>query len=75
VDAAKDAKPGGQAALVKVYENVCKLAPSFDFEFEEQDISRGLDNFYEDSPNIRIPIDVAMQHVRDVLQSKRPPGA
>jgi hypothetical protein len=74
MDAAKDAKPGGLEALVKVYENVCKLAGSFDFEFEEQDISRGLDNFYKDSPNMRIPIDVAMQHVRDVLQSKRPPA-
>jgi hypothetical protein len=74
VDAAKDAKPGGLEALVKVYENVCKLAASFDFEFEEHDIRQGLDNFYKDSPNMRIPIDVAMRHVREVLQSKRPPA-
>jgi len=72
VDATKEAKPGGVEALVKVYESVCKIAASFDFGFDEQDISRELDTFYKDPQHVPVSINVALHSVRDILLGKRP---
>jgi hypothetical protein len=54
--------------------NLCVLAGSFDFGFEQQDLRDGVDEFYKDAQNSNVPIDVALQHVGDVLESKRPKG-
>ncbi len=52
--------------------NLCVLAGSFDFGFEQRELRNGVDEFYKDTQNSNVPIDVALQHVRDVLESKRP---
>lgn len=56
--------------------NLCVLGGSFEFGFEQRDLRIGVDEFYKDTKNSHVLIDVAMQHVRDVLQkTKRPEGA
>jgi hypothetical protein len=52
--------------------NLCVLAGSFDFGFEQRELRNGVDEFYKDTQNSNVSIDVALQHVRDVLESKRP---
>jgi hypothetical protein len=52
--------------------NLCVLAGSFDFGFEQRELRNGVDEFYEDTHNSNVLIDVALQQVRDVLESKRP---
>jgi hypothetical protein len=52
----------------------CKIASSFDFSFDRKELKEGVDGFYKDSTNLTVPIDVALQHVRDVLAAKRPRG-
>lgn len=52
--------------------SLCVLGGTFDFGFEQQDLRKGVDEFYKDAQNSQVPIDDALQHVRDVLQSKRP---
>jgi len=54
--------------------NLCVLAGSFDFGFEQRDLRNGVDEFYKDPQDSSVPIDVALQHVRDVLESKMPKG-
>jgi hypothetical protein len=54
--------------------NLCVLGGSFDFGFEQRDLRNGVDEFYKEAQNSHVPIDVALQHVRDVLESKRPKG-
>lgn len=54
--------------------NLCVLATSFDFGFEQRDMRNGVDEFYKDAQNSNVPIDVALQYVRDLLESKRPKG-
>ena len=54
--------------------NLCVLGGSFDFGFEQRDLRNGVDEFYKDAQDSHVPIDVALQHVRDVLESKRPKG-
>jgi hypothetical protein len=52
--------------------NLCVLAGSLDFGFEQRELRNGVDEFYTDIQNSNVSIDVALQHVRDVLESKRP---
>lgn len=52
--------------------NLCVLAGSFDFGFEQRELRNGVDEFYKDTQNSSVSIDVALQYVRDVLESKRP---
>jgi hypothetical protein len=54
--------------------NLCRIGALFDFEFEERDLRAGIDEFYKDSQNVPVPIDSALQHVRDILKAKRPPS-
>lgn len=54
--------------------NLCVLGGSFDFGFELQDLRNGVDEFYKEAQNSHIPIDVALQHVRDILEGRRPKG-
>jgi hypothetical protein len=53
---------------------LCKIASSFDFSFDRKELREGVDGFYKDSTNLTVPIDVALQHVRDALAAKRPRG-
>ena len=53
---------------------LCSVGALFDFEFEERDLRGGVDEFYKDSQNAHVPIDIALQHVRDTLKAKRPPS-
>jgi hypothetical protein len=55
---------------------LCKIASSFDFNFgTHKELREGIDGFYKDSTNLSVPIDVAIQRVRDVLAAKHPRGA
>ncbi len=54
--------------------NLCVLGGSFDFGFEQRDLRNGVDEFYKDAQNSNVPIDVALQHVRDILEGRRPKG-
>lgn len=51
---------------------LCKIASSFDFDFDRKELRDGVDGFYKDSTNLAIPIDAAIQRVRDALAAKRP---
>jgi hypothetical protein len=51
---------------------LCKIGSSFDFTFDRKELREGIDGFYKDSTNLTVPIDVALQHVRDALAAKRP---
>jgi hypothetical protein len=54
---------------------LCKIAGSLDFNFgTHKELREGIDGFYKDSTNLSVPIDVAMQRVRDVLAAKHPRG-
>jgi hypothetical protein len=63
--------PTPDAPVSQIWD-LCVLAGSFDFGFEQQDLRNGVDEFYKDTQNSQVPIDVALRHVRDILQSKRP---
>jgi hypothetical protein len=63
--------PAPDAPVLQIW-NLCVLAGSFDFGFEQRDLRNGVDEFYKGTQNSHVPIDVALQHVRDILQSKRP---
>lgn len=52
--------------------SLCILADSFDFGFEQRELRNGVDEFYKDTHNSTVLIDVALQQVRDVLKSKKP---
>jgi hypothetical protein len=52
----------------------CVLGGSFDFAFDRRDLRKGVDEFYKETQNSQVPIGDALQHVRDVLQSKKPKG-
>src|SRR6202790_4075809 len=44
----------------------CMTAEIFNFNVERPKLLSGIDDFYSDSQNLRIPIDFAMQHVREM---------
>ena len=52
---------------------LCKIGSSFDFNFgTHKELREGVDEFYKDSANLTVPIDVALQRVRDGLAAKHP---
>jgi hypothetical protein len=53
---------------------LCKIGSSFDFSFDHKELREGVDSFYKDSANLSVPVDVALQRVRDALAAKRPRG-
>ena len=53
--------------------NLRVLAEFFDYGVGVQKLSDGLDEFYKDSENTRIPVQFAIQYVRDQLNGKRAP--
>jgi len=63
--------PAPDAPVLQIW-NLCVLAGSFDFGFEQRDLRNGVDEFYKGTQNSHVPIDAALQQVRDILQSKRP---
>jgi hypothetical protein len=74
----KTIKPGAQfEADMKVALNKCVEAEFFDFGVDErldrQKVRNGIDGFYKDSQNTRIPIDFAMEYVKDVLKGRKAP--
>ena len=70
----KNLKTPVQDADITSAWNLCRIGALFDFEFEERDLRAGIDEFYKDSQNVHVPIDIALQHVRDILKAKRPPS-
>ncbi|MFZ1927824.1 MAG: hypothetical protein WAU50_01725 [Candidatus Sulfotelmatobacter sp.] len=79
-DLFEDCTVGGQIKSVSEEVDIvssmilCNLSSSFDFNFDHKELREGVDGFYKDSTNLAIPIDVALQRVRDVLAAKRPRG-
>jgi len=74
----KTLKPGAQFdADMKTALNSCVDAEFFDFGVDErldrQKVKNGIDGFYKDSQNTGIPIDFAMEYVKDVLKGKKAP--
>lgn len=65
-------KPGPQfdAEMTAVL-NECVLAESFDFDVDRRQLSTGVDEFYKDSRNMRIPVTLALEHTRDRLKGKK----
>ena len=59
--------PRNGAEEVDIVSNMmlCKVGSSFDFSFDHKELREGVDGFYKDSANLTIPVDVALQHVRD----------
>jgi hypothetical protein len=77
-EGAKTLKPGAQfEADMKTALNECVEAEFFDFGVDErldrQKVRNGIDGFYKDSQNTRIPIDFAMEYVKDVLKGRKAP--
>jgi hypothetical protein len=52
---------------------LCTLAQEFDFKVDKP-MKGGLDDFYKDPLNTRIPAFTAMAYVRDELQGKKTAG-
>ncbi len=67
-------KSGVEASDFVSYMIICKVGSSFDFKFDRKEIREAVDEFYKDSANLTVPIDVALQHVREGLAAKRPHG-
>lgn len=74
----KNLHPGAQFdAEMNAAMALCVNAEFFDFSIDErldrQKVKNGVDDFYKDSQNSRIPIDYAMAYVKDTLKGKRAP--
>lgn len=54
---------------------LCKIAWSFDFDYDHKELREGVDTFYKDSTNLTVPIEVALPRVRDALAAKHPRGS
>jgi hypothetical protein len=69
-----DAKPGSSDfnSTFTAGVHFCLLAESFNFDFDKAKLAEGIDKFYEDSRNTRVPIDFSMEYVKDQLKGKRP---
>jgi hypothetical protein len=65
---------GAQEVDIVSSMTLCKIASSFDFDFDRKELREGVDGFSKDSTNLAIPIDVALQRVREALAAKRPRG-
>jgi|SRR5579864_240362 len=67
-------KPGADFdARMKEVVILCTLAQEFDFKVDKP-MKSGLDDFYKDPLNTRIPDFMAMAYVRDELQGKKTAG-
>lgn len=64
---------GAQEVDIVSIMTLCKIASSFYFDFDRKELREGVDGFYKDSMNLTIPMDVALQRVREALAAKRPP--
>jgi hypothetical protein len=54
---------------------LCKIASNFDFDFgTHKELREGVDGFYKDSVNLDVPVEAALQRVRDALAAKYPRG-
>ncbi len=53
---------------------LCKIAGSFDFDYDHKELREGVDTFYKDSTNLAVPIEVVLPRVRDALAAKYPRG-
>jgi hypothetical protein len=54
---------------------LCEVASSFDFGYgTHKELREGVDAFYKDSTNLSVPIQAALQRVRDALAVKHPRG-
>lgn len=73
MDNVKDTKPSDAEFMTKVKAsmNLCAIAELFDFNVDKRKLESGIDEFYKDSLNTRIPIDYAMEYVRDKLKGKK----
>jgi hypothetical protein len=67
---AKNAPTDGQLNATPAMD-LCVIAESFDFNLDRHNLVHGIDEFYKDSRNTRIPIDSAIEYVRDKLRSKK----
>jgi hypothetical protein len=61
---------GAQQADVLSNMLVCKTGSSFDFNFDLKEIMEAVNKFYEDSANLTVSIDIALQRVRETLAAK-----
>lgn len=77
-EAMKTLHPGAQFdADWKTALAFCVNAEFFDFGIDErldrQKVKNGIDDFYKEPLNTRIPIDYAMEYVKDTLKGKKAP--
>jgi hypothetical protein len=67
-------EPGPQFnAEFKAVTNLCLLAELFDFDADRRGLLSGLDDFYKDPQNTRIPATHALEYTRDKLKGKKSP--
>lgn len=75
---AKDAKDSGPSqqfwADMQSSMALCDVAKLYDFGVDTTELERGLDDFYLDSQNVRVPIDFALEYARDKLKGDTTPN-
>ncbi len=71
----KEVKPGAANFNEKVYEvmDLRILGQTFDFNLDKP-LKPRLDEFYKDPLNVRIPVQLAMDYVRDAMSGKKTAG-
>jgi hypothetical protein len=68
----KNLKPDGQfSATLNEGMNFCVLAGDYYYSADKLELSKGIDQFYENDRNTRIPIEFSMEYVRDELVGKK----
>jgi hypothetical protein len=68
----KNLKPGEQFnTTVSRALDFCTLAENYYYSVDKSKLSKGIDHFYEDARNTRIPIEFSMQYVRDAMVGKK----
>ncbi len=53
--------------------NFAVLADHYDYDVDRTKLLAGVDEFYKDPRNTRIPIELALQYVRDTVNGKNAP--
>jgi hypothetical protein len=71
----KEAKPGAANFNEKLYQamDLRMLGKTFDFKLDKP-LKPRLDEFYKDPLNVRIPVQYAMDYVRDEIAGKKTAG-
>lgn len=71
----KEAKPGAANFNDKLYEamGLRMLGQTFDFKLDRP-LKPKLDEFYKEPLNVRIPVQFAMDYVRDEMSGKKTAG-